>query len=86
MLFLAEVFFQAAKENAKYELGEIVADMTFTLIPRNLQRKLWEAKMIFLSRQGKNEMHAIANMKETDVSLQAKVWVKLARESTNTYK
>jgi hypothetical protein len=31
-------------------------------------------------------MHAIANMKETDVSLQAKVWVKLARESTNTYK
>ena len=42
--------------------------------------------MIFLSRQGKNEMHAIANMKETDVSLQAKVWVKLARESTNTYK
>ena len=31
-------------------------------------------------------MHAIANMKETDASLQAKVWVKLARASSNKYK
>ena len=31
-------------------MGETVADMSFTLTPRQLQRPLWEAKMIFLSK------------------------------------
>ena len=42
--------------------------------------------MIFMSKQGKNELQAIANMKEADASLQSKVWVRLARASTNVYK
>lgn len=42
--------------------------------------------MIFMSKQGKNELQAISNMKETDVSLQAKLWIKLARVSTQINK
>jgi len=37
--------------------------------------------MIFMSKQGKNELHAISSIKEADPSLQAKLWVKLARVS-----
>ena len=42
--------------------------------------------MIFMSKQGKNELQAISNMKEVDASLQAKLWVKVARVSTQVNK
>ena len=42
--------------------------------------------MIFMSKQGKNELQAVSNMKEANVSLQAKVWIRLARVSENLYK
>ena len=38
--------------------------------------------MLYLSKLGKNVLNAIANMKEGNASLQAMVWVKLARSST----
>ena len=60
--------------------------MVFDLIPKNLQKPIWEAKMIFMSKQGKNELQAISNMKEADASLQAKMWIRLARASSNVYK
>lgn len=60
--------------------------MLFSLVPKNLQKSIWEAKMVFMSKQGKNELQAISNMKEADPSLQAKLWVKLARISNNPKK
>lgn len=39
-----------------------------------------------MSKQGKNELQAISNMKEADASLQAKLWVKLARVSAQQEK
>lgn len=63
-----------------------MADMVFELIPKPMQKPIWEAKMIFMSKQGKNELQAISNMKEQDPSLQAKIWIRLARASNNTYK
>jgi len=39
--------------------------------------------MLFLSKLGKNVLSAISNMKESNASLMAKVWVKLARSSSN---
>ena len=60
--------------------------MTFELIPKNLQKSIWEAKMIFMSKQGKSELQAISNMKESDASLQAKLWLRLARASNITNK
>lgn len=63
-----------------------MVDMLLTLVPKNLQKSLWEAKMIFMSKQGKNELHAISSIKEADPSLQAKLWVKLARVSVQPTK
>ena len=39
--------------------------------------------MNFLSKLGKNVLSAISNMKESNASLMAKVWVRLARSSGN---
>lgn len=86
ILLLSQLFFRAALENEEYNLGENVADMVCELIKKDLQKPIWEAKMIFLSKQGKNELQAMSNMKEADASSQAKVWIRLARASTSAYK
>ena len=50
-------------------------------MPNTHHKVLWEAKMNFLSKLGKNVLSAISNMKESNASLMAKVWVRLARSS-----
>lgn len=60
--------------------------MIFVLVPKELQKPIWEAKTIFISKQGKNEMLAISNMREADNSLQAKMWIRIARASNNQFK
>lgn len=39
-----------------------------------------------MSKQGKNELQAISSIKEAEPSLQAKLWVKLARIAPNVSK
>lgn len=39
--------------------------------------------MLYLSKLGKNVLNAISNMKEGNATMQAKVWVKLARSSAS---
>ncbi len=51
-------------------------------VPQTHQKVLWEAKMNFLSKLGKNVLTALSNMKESNASLMAKVYVKLARSSS----
>jgi hypothetical protein len=60
--------------------------MMLDLLPKNMQRSVWEAKMGFMSKQGKNELQAISSIKEAEPSLQAKLWVKLARIAPNPSK
>ena len=86
ILLLSQLFFRSAMENNEYKMGEEVADMMFILVPKNLQKSIWEAKMVFMSKQGKNELQAISNMKEAAPSLQAKLWVKLARVANQVRK
>ena len=50
-------------------------------MPNTHHKVLWEAKMNFLSKLGKNVLSAISNMKESNASLMAIVWVRLARSS-----
>lgn len=54
----------------------------FMFVPSTHQKVLWEAKMNFLSKLGKNVLTALSNMKESNASLMAKVYVKLARSSS----
>ncbi len=64
----------------------MVADVMLEMLPKGLQRSVWEAKMSFMSKQGKNELQAISSIKEADPSLQAQLWVKLARIAPNPAK
>lgn len=54
-------------------------------MPNTHHKVLWEAKMNFLSKLGKNVLSAITNMKESNASLMAKIWVRLARSSSNLF-
>jgi hypothetical protein len=73
--------FQVIAEQKDWKTGERVVDEAFRYIPNTHQKVLWEAKMNFLSKLGKNVLSAISNMKESNASLMAKVWVRLARSS-----
>ena len=68
-------------EQAEWALGERIVNEAFRYVPNTHHKVLWEAKMNFLSKLGKNELSAISNMKESSASLMAKVWVRLARSS-----
>lgn len=75
--------FQCISEQKDWKLGEKITEEAFTYLPQTHQKVLWEAKMNFLSKLGKNVLSAISNMKESNASLMAKVWVRLARSSNN---
>ena len=75
--------FQCISEQKDWKLGEQITEEAFTYLPQTHQKVLWEAKMNFLSKLGKNVLNAISNMKESNASLMAKVWVRLARSSNN---
>ena len=76
--------FQCISEQKDWHLGEKITEEAFTYVPQTHQKVLWEAKMNFLSKLGKNVLSAISNMKESNASLMAQVWVRLARSSQNT--
>jgi hypothetical protein len=75
--------FQCISEQRDWKLGEKITEEAFSYVPQTHQKVLWEAKMNFLSKLGKNVLSAISNMKESNASLMAKVWVRLARSSSN---
>lgn len=75
--------FQCIAEQKDWKQGEKITEEAFAYMPQTHQKVLWEAKMNFLSKLGKNVLSAISNMKESNASLMAKVWVRLARSSSN---
>ena len=81
LALLYSALFLCIAEQQDWKLGEKMVEEAFAYIPQTHQKVLWEAKMNFLSKLGKNVLSAISNMKESNASLMAKVWVKLARSS-----
>ena len=79
---LYSALFLCIQEQKDWKLGEKIVEEAFQYVPQAHQKVLWEAKMNFLSKLGKNVLSAISNMKESNASLMAKVWVKLARSSS----
>lgn len=83
LVLFYSALFQCITEQKDWKLGEKITEEAFKYMPQTHQKVLWEAKMNFLSKLGKNVLSAISNMKESNASLMAKVWVKLARSSSN---
>lgn len=63
--------------------GERVVERAFSIVPASHQKLLWEAQMLFLTKQGKNVNSYLTRLKEGNSLLQAKVWVKLARSASD---
>lgn len=81
LVLVYSALFTCLAEQKDWKSGETVVEEAFLYMPMTHQKVLWEAKMLFLSKLGKNVLSAISNMKEGNGSLMAKVWVKLARSS-----
>ena len=79
LVLLYSALFTCIAEQKEWKLGETIVEEAFTYMPQTHQKVLWEAKMLFLSKLGKNVLSAISNMKESNASLMAKVWVKLGQ-------
>jgi hypothetical protein len=86
VLNLLNVLNQGCMENEEWALGETAADMCLELVPSNYKKNIWNWKMVFMSKQGKDELSIMNNIKECDPFLQAKVWLKLARTATQATK
>lgn len=67
----------------QWERGEKLLEDAFLIVPMSHQKWLWEAQIVFLSKQGKNVLNYLLRMKENNPLLQAKIWVKLARSSVD---
>jgi hypothetical protein len=63
--------------------GERLVERAFSIVPASHQKLLWEAQMLFLTKQGKNVTSYLTRLKEGNPLLQAKVWVKLARSAAD---
>ena len=56
----------------------------FLHIPPELQRPLWQRRVVFMSKLGKGVLDGMQKMKESDPVLQARVWAILARAASST--
>lgn len=61
--------FSCINEQMEWHLGEKIVDEAFTYIPKTHQKVLWEAKILYISKLGKNVLNAISNMKEGNATL-----------------
>lgn len=70
-------------QDYKWEQASEVVMEAFENVPGNLQKPLWQWRIVVMSKRGKNVLDAIQKLKEGDVSLQARVYAILARSSSN---
>eukprot|EP01041_Mallomonas_annulata_P001674 gene1674-3234_t len=54
----------------------------FERVPQPLQKPLWKWRVIVLSKKGKNVLDGLQKLKETDASLQARVYAIVARSAS----
>lgn len=71
--------FTCITEQKEWKLGEKIVNEAFTYVPQTHQKVLCSSLAMYLSKLGKNVLNVISNMKEGDATLQAKVWLKLAK-------
>lgn len=83
LLLFYRALIEALTKAQQWERGEKILEDAFLIVPMSHQKWLWEAQIVFLSKQGKNVLNYLLRMKESNPLLQAKIWVKLARSSVD---
>ena len=80
---LYRLLFQCFSDKEDWAGGLAAVDEAFQQIPQSLQKSLWEARVVFSSKLGKDVAAGLHKMKEGDPSVQAKAWATLARSSAS---
>ena len=83
LLLFYRTLIESLTNASQWERGEKILEDAFLIVPMSHQKWLWEAQIVFLSKQGKNVLNYLLRMKESNPLLQAKIWVKLARSSVD---
>jgi hypothetical protein len=83
MLLLYTLFFHCINEKKDWELGEQIVADSFKIIPNSLHHFIQEHKFYYYSKLGKNFMDSLTGGDDKDVTTKAKMYIKLARSSTN---
>ena len=68
----------------EWKIAQTTLMEAFDEIPVSLQKPLWKWRVIVLSKRGKSVLDGIQKLKESDASLQARVYAILARSATRT--
>ncbi|GMI14612.1 hypothetical protein TrLO_g7160 [Triparma laevis f. longispina] len=64
--------------------GLQAVNSAFLQVPMEMQRPLWQRRIVFMSKLGKGVLDGMQKMKESDPVLQSKVWAILARAASST--
>ena len=80
---LYEILFNCCADTNDWTRGSKVVAEAFQRVPVSHQKSLWEAKVIFDSKLGKDVAAGLHRMKSNDRSVQARAWITLARSSLN---
>lgn len=73
LLLFYQSLIDALTKAEQWNSGEKIVESAFTIMPASHQKWLWEAQMLFLSKQGKNVTNYLLRMKEPNPLLQAKI-------------
>ncbi|CAK8992782.1 Cilia- and flagella-associated protein 46 (Tetratricopeptide repeat protein 40) [Durusdinium trenchii] len=75
--------FECFKDEQDWSGGLACVEHAFRFVPLELQKRLWEARVIFSSKLNKDVAAGLHKMKEGTNALQAKAWATLARASSS---
>ena len=73
------VLFDCFRDAGRWQDGLRACAESFERVETEHRRPLWEARVIFMSKLGKNVANGVAKMKESDETLLAQMWGTLAR-------
>ena len=73
------VLFDCFQDAGRWQDGLRACVSSFEQVDADYRRPLWEARVLFMSKLGKNVASGVAKMKESDETLLAQMWGTLAR-------
>ena len=75
------LLFECLASEERWADGATYADEAFRLLPPSAHRALWEHRIGFLTRLGKDAVKALGHVGDYEESLQARIWLTLAESS-----
>lgn len=82
---LFKLLFDCLNDHGRWKDGMRVVNKAFTQLPQEHHKALWEARIAFVSKVGRDVAGDMFKVKEYDVRTQARVWATVARSSSSKF-